>query len=106
MATLAPSEARRFAIAAPIPREPPVTSATLLANLDMGSPWFSVTIWHFSDSTDRDLVGPVRSLSDVSFLQLDVIFSRIPAISNGDAFGVKRSVSEDAVSAQRWNRSK
>jgi hypothetical protein len=34
MATLAPSEARRFAIAAPIPREPPVTSATFFANLD------------------------------------------------------------------------
>ena len=29
MATAAPSEASRFAIAAPIPREPPVTSATL-----------------------------------------------------------------------------
>src|SRR5712664_1174656 len=32
MATLAPSAARRFAIAAPIPREPPVTTATLPAN--------------------------------------------------------------------------
>jgi hypothetical protein len=27
-------------MAAPIPREPPVTSATLLANLDMDSPVF------------------------------------------------------------------
>jgi hypothetical protein len=33
MATIAPSAARRFAIAAPMPREPPVTSATLLVNL-------------------------------------------------------------------------
>src|SRR6266404_744489 len=32
MATLAPSAARRFAIAAPIPREPPVTTAILPAN--------------------------------------------------------------------------
>src|SRR3989441_3924513 len=32
MATLAPSAARRFAIAAPMPREPPVTSATLPAS--------------------------------------------------------------------------
>ena len=31
-ATLAPSEARRLAIAAPMPREPPVTSATLPAS--------------------------------------------------------------------------
>src|SRR6266850_2491001 len=31
-ATLAPSAARRFAIAAPMPREPPVTSATLPAS--------------------------------------------------------------------------
>src|SRR6267143_4734966 len=38
MATLAPSAARRFAMAAPMPREPPVTSATLLASLDIGSP--------------------------------------------------------------------
>src|ERR1700733_5459879 len=35
MATLAPSAARRFAIAAPITREPPVTNATFFANLDM-----------------------------------------------------------------------
>src|SRR5690242_6029024 len=35
MATLAPSEARRLAIAAPIPREPPVTSAALLVKFDM-----------------------------------------------------------------------
>src|SRR5437762_8646849 len=34
MATLAPSAARRLAIAAPIPREPPVTSAALLVKLD------------------------------------------------------------------------
>ena len=33
MATLAPSAASRFAIAAPMPREPPVTSATFLFNL-------------------------------------------------------------------------
>src|SRR5216683_2380278 len=32
MATLAPSAARRLAIAAPMPREPPVTSATLPAS--------------------------------------------------------------------------
>src|SRR6267378_5542200 len=32
MATLAPSDASRLAIAAPIPREPPVTTATLPAN--------------------------------------------------------------------------
>jgi hypothetical protein len=39
MATLAPSAARRLAIAAPMPREPPVTSATLLVNLDIASPF-------------------------------------------------------------------
>src|SRR5207237_7021416 len=38
IATLAPSAARRFAMAAPMPREPPVTSATLLASRDIGSP--------------------------------------------------------------------
>jgi LysR substrate binding domain len=38
MATLAPSATGRFAIAAPMPREPPVTSATFSLNLDMGSP--------------------------------------------------------------------
>src|SRR2546421_1249675 len=38
MATLAPSAARRFAMAAPMPREPPVMSATFSFNLDMGSP--------------------------------------------------------------------
>src|SRR5436309_6746209 len=38
MATLAPSAARRFAIAAPMPLEPPVMSATFSSNLDIGSP--------------------------------------------------------------------
>src|SRR5882724_5497461 len=34
MATFAPSAARRLAIAAPMPREPPVTNAALLVKLD------------------------------------------------------------------------
>src|SRR5580692_11383283 len=41
MATLAPSSASRFAIAAPMPREPPVTSATFSVNVDMSSPMVS-----------------------------------------------------------------
>jgi hypothetical protein len=44
MATLAPSSARRFAIAAPMPREPPVTIATLFANLDLDLLWSPETI--------------------------------------------------------------
>src|ERR1700733_11814596 len=44
MATLAPSAARRFAIAAPIPREPPVTRATLFASLDIDLLWFPETV--------------------------------------------------------------
>src|SRR6266849_10883654 len=52
MATLAPSAARRFAIAAPMPREPPVTSATFSFNLAMWSPCFLRTIHNFTDSTD------------------------------------------------------
>src|SRR3981189_2451715 len=47
IATFAPSAARRFAIAAPIPREPPVTSATLLASLDIGSPLVFLRLTHF-----------------------------------------------------------
>src|ERR1700677_2105725 len=43
MATLAPSAAKRLAIAAPIPREPPVTSATLFASLDIDLLWFPET---------------------------------------------------------------
>src|SRR5882757_2807872 len=38
MATAAPSEARRFAIPAPMPREPPVMSATFSFKLDMNAP--------------------------------------------------------------------
>src|SRR5580700_5007381 len=41
MATLAPSLASLFAIAAPMPREPPVTSATFSDNVDMSSPMVS-----------------------------------------------------------------
>src|SRR5580658_2057895 len=46
MATLAPSAAKRFAIAAPIPREPPVTRAILPSSLfdTVSSP--DVGIWN------------------------------------------------------------
>src|ERR1700722_10799809 len=54
MATLAPSAARRFAIAAPMPREPPVTSATLLVKLDINLLLiFGEMIDRFIGSTDR-----------------------------------------------------
>src|ERR1700689_4871537 len=54
IATLAPSAARHFAIAAPIPREPPVTSATLSFNLDMDFLRFPGALV-LPDSTDLDL---------------------------------------------------
>src|SRR6202040_2877335 len=38
MATLAPSAARRLAMAAPMPREPPVTRATFWLSFDIWSP--------------------------------------------------------------------
>src|SRR6202040_2699912 len=86
MATLAPSEARRFAIAAPIPREPPVTSATFFANLDMDLLWFSVTnsLLHLILLT-AIVLGPVRLLSDVSCLQADLALWGIQAIPNRNA---------------------
>src|SRR5580692_4889602 len=57
-ATFAPSAARRFAIAAPIPREPPVTSATLSVNLDIDLLWF----FHFPPiTTDCDLAGSCQT---------------------------------------------
>jgi hypothetical protein len=68
MATLAPSAARRFAIAAPMPREPPVTSATLLVNLDIASPMV------FSNCS-----------FDVRSLQPDLALRGMPDIPNGNA---------------------
>src|SRR5260370_34628933 len=63
MATLAPSAARRFAIAAPMPREPPVTSATFSVNLDMGSPRV------FCERFTTPLIQLSDFLSDVPSLQ-------------------------------------
>jgi AcrR family transcriptional regulator len=64
MATLAPSAARRFAIAAPIPREPPVTSATFFANLDMDLLWFSANNSLIPPiQLTAILPGPVRFLN-------------------------------------------
>src|SRR5580692_8138742 len=60
MATLAPSAARRFAIAAPMPREAPVTSATLLANFDMGSPVVFANESEFCGLVRRTLLGHPR----------------------------------------------
>jgi hypothetical protein len=65
MATLAPSVASRFAIAAPMPREPPVTSATLFANLDIISPQLS----EIDDSTARRLLGGNHSSEPFSFIR-------------------------------------
>jgi hypothetical protein len=56
MATFAPSAARRFAIAAPMPREPPVTSATLFTNFDMESPLLSLKVHYFVDLVDSILI--------------------------------------------------
>src|SRR5713101_1641955 len=73
MATFAPSAARRLAIAAPMPREPPVTSATLLANLDIKSPLafceqFATPLTQLT----AVLLGPVRLILDVPFLRADL----------------------------------
>jgi hypothetical protein len=67
MATIAPSAARRFAIAAPMPREPPVTSATLLVKLDINLLLiFGEMIDRFTGSTDRHPArGCQPPLSDV-----------------------------------------
>jgi hypothetical protein len=42
LAMFAPSKARRFAITAPIPLDPPVTTAILFANCGIESPLISV----------------------------------------------------------------
>jgi hypothetical protein len=63
-ATLAPSAASRFAIAAPMPREPPVTIATFLVNLCMESPLLSVN--------DSELTDPSVCYFDVPSLQADL----------------------------------
>ena len=59
IATFAPSAARRFAIAAPMPRDAPVTSATLLLSLDMGSPM--VFLWLGSHRMDMTLRRKLRT---------------------------------------------
>ena len=42
--TLAPSKAKSFAVAAPIPNAPPVTSATLFSNRRIISPYLNLDI--------------------------------------------------------------
>jgi hypothetical protein len=64
-ATFAPSAARRFAIAAPIPLEPPVTSATLFANFDMDLLVFFKMIDRFADQLAASAFLPARLSSDV-----------------------------------------
>src|SRR5450759_1594998 len=54
MATLAPSAASRFAIAAPMPREPPVTSATFPTKFDMQAPLLSLD----DLALTREMPGP------------------------------------------------
>jgi hypothetical protein len=81
IATLAPSAARRFAIAAPMPREPPVTSATFFVNLDTESPlvfcepFTTAWIW-----VCHNLPVTLRWLSDVSLLHPDLLTTGIEPI--------------------------
>src|ERR1700694_5026002 len=72
MATLPPSAARRFAIAAPMPREPPVTSATFFANLDIDLLCFS----------GRDLVRVFQTVMNRSVLYDDGGLARMQDILN------------------------
>src|SRR5882762_7292668 len=83
MATFAPSVARRCAIAAPIPREPPVTSATLLANLDIKSPLIFLRPIPYSAEL---LLEPLDLLSDEPVVQADLALWGIPAIPNRNAW--------------------
>src|SRR5260370_37383739 len=63
MPTLARPAARCFGIAAPMPRKPPVTSATFSVNLDMGSPRV------FCERFTTPLIQLSDFLSDVPSLQ-------------------------------------
>src|SRR5260370_30898748 len=94
MATFAPSAARRFAIAAPMPREPPVMSATFSFNLDMGSPLLFCERFTPLIQLTAILLGPVTPLSDVPFLQVDLVFWGIPAIPIGNALTESRQLLE------------
>src|SRR5580704_5570954 len=79
-ATLATSAARRLAMAAPMPREAPVTSATFLLNLDMESPFsFSENcIDHrFRSSTNRHLDRTSGTASRDSDLRPTVVEKRL-----------------------------
>src|SRR5580704_5339002 len=72
IATLAPSAARRFAIAAPIPLEPPVTSAVLSINLDMEFLRFPGAL-ALPDSTDLDLVLTCQTTIGCSNLDIGLV---------------------------------
>src|SRR6202521_4996675 len=78
IATFAPSAARRFAIAAPMPREPPVTKATRFANFDIKSPLLSDEHPQLTGSTHWNPVGP------------QAVVNRLVLYDVGDALGMQQ----------------
>ena len=100
MTTFAPSAASRVAIAAPIPREPPVTSATLLLNLQRKR----------GNTTSTDHL--VRSFAD-RFWSVEwpgasrprVYFDprALEADGHGGVLHAKAVVADDEVQTSRWH---
>src|SRR5260370_30127012 len=95
MATLAPSSARRLAIAAPIPRESPVTRATFWVKFDIESPLFFV--WDLSDC-----------LSDAIYFQADSALVEYQLFPTRNAYRfnrrtARRRVDGVAVTRIEWS---
>jgi hypothetical protein len=84
MATVSPSAASLFAIAAPMPREAPVTSATFPVELDMRSP---LVLWERFAApvieSAASLLGTFSLLSDVPSLPVDLAFLEYQAFPMG-----------------------
>ncbi len=98
MATLAPSAASRFAIAAPMPRDPPVMSATLLANFDIQPPFHYLIGFNACDPSQAcPIYEPFSSIRwrrcsrDAEILNYVVLYRTI------HLWGVQRTLVENQV---------